>query len=110
MIEAELVLDKAELLSSCRVSGHAGAGVRGNDIVCAAVSVLTRTLVRVLADRKDITIRGSIPGRGDFCMEVEYNPEGREFLAAAGAFLTEGLLSVSEEFPDNCKVMIKRRN
>ena len=110
MIQAELVLDEAGLLASCRVFGHAGAGKRGSDIVCAAVSVLTRTLVRVLTDRKDITIRGNIPGRGDFCMEVEYDPEGREFLAAAGAFLIEGLLSVSEEFPDNCKVVIERRN
>ena len=110
MIEVNMVLDDAGLLSVCRASGHARAGKRGEDIVCAAVSVLTRTLVRVLSDRRDITIRGSIPGRGDFCMEVEYSPEGREFLAAAGAFLIEGLLSVSEEFPDNCKVVIERRN
>ena len=110
MIKADLVLDEAGLLCSCRVSGHAGAGKHGSDIVCAAVSVLTRTLVRVLADRKDITIRGSIPGRGDFCVELEYSPDGREFLAAAGAYLIEGLLSVSEEFPDNCRVNIERRN
>ena len=110
MIQAELVLDGAGLLGSCRVQGHAGAGKQGSDIVCAAVSVLARTLVRLLADRKDIIIRGSIPGRGDFFVEVEYSPEGREFLAAAGAFLIEGLLSVAEEFPDNCKVNIERRN
>ena len=103
-------MDEAGLLSSCRVQGHAGAGKQGSDIVCAAVSVLARTLVRLLADRKDILIRGSIPGRGDFCVEVEYSPEGREFLAAAGAFLMEGLISVAEEFPDNCKVIIERRN
>ena len=110
MIQAELVLDKAGLLESCRVSGHAGAGKQGSDIVCAAVSVLARTFVRVLNGRDDITIRGSIPQRGDFFVEVEYGPEGREFLAAAGTFLMEGLLSVSEEFPANCKLMIERRN
>jgi len=105
-----MVLDEAGLLRSCRVQGHAGAGKKGGDIVCAAVSVLTRTIIRVLSGRKDITIRGSIPGQGDFYMEAEYAPEGREFLAAAGAFLVEGLLSVSAEFPDNCKVIIERRN
>jgi len=110
MIQAELVLDKAGLLKSCRVLGHAGAGKRGEDIVCAAVSVLTRTIIRVLSDRKDITIRGSIPGEGNFYLEAEYAPDGREFLAGAGAFLIEGLLSVSEEFPDYCKVTIERRN
>jgi len=109
LIQASLVLDEAGLLRSCRVFGHAGAGKRGSDIVCAAVSVLTRTTIRVLSGRKDITIRG-IPEQGNFYIETEYTPEGREFLAGAGAFLMEGLLSVSEEFPDYCKVTIERRN
>ena len=107
MIQAHLVLDSAGLLRSCRVSGHAGAGKRGSDIVCAAVSVLTRTIVGVLSGRKDLTIRGSIPEQGDFQLEIEYSPEGREFLAGAGAFLMEGLLSVSREFPDYCKLTIE---
>ena len=110
MIQADIVLDEAGLLRSCRVHGHAGAGVKGSDIVCAAVSVLTRTIVRVLSEQKDITIRGSIPGLGNFQLEVDYKKEGREFLDAAGAFLSEGLLSVAEEFPENCKVNIERRN
>jgi uncharacterized protein YsxB (DUF464 family) len=105
-----MVLDEAGLLKSCRVRGHAGAGKRGNDIVCAAVSVLTRTIVRVLSGRKDVTIRGGIPEQGNFYLKAEYSPGGREFLAAAGAFLIEGLLSVSEEFPDNCKITVERRN
>ena len=109
MIQVNMILDEAGLLKSCRVSGHAGAGKRGNDIVCAAVSVLTRTTIRVLAGREDINIQGDIPEPGNFYLDVEYRPEGREFLNAAGTFLMEGLLSVSEEFPDNCKVNIERR-
>ncbi|MDR0496668.1 MAG: ribosomal-processing cysteine protease Prp [Treponema sp.] len=110
MIQVDIVLDETGLLRSCQVRGHAGTGKRGSDIVCAAVSVLTRTVVRVLSERKGVTIRGDIPERGNFCMETEYTPEGREFLAATGAFLIEGLLSVSEEYPKNCKVNIGRRN
>ena len=110
MIQAELVLDEAGLLRSCRVQGHAGAGLRGEDIVCAAVSVLTRTIVRVLSGRKGVTIRGSIPEQGNFMMEADYSPEAREFLDAAGSFLIEGLMSVSAEFPDYCRVNIERRN
>ena len=109
MIQVDMILDEAGLLKSCRVSGHAGAGKRGEDIVCAAVSVLTRTAINVLSGRKDITIRGDIPEPGNFYLETEYSPEGREFLSAVGTFLIEGLLSVSKEFPDNCKVSIERR-
>ena len=110
MIQADVVLDGDGLLKSCRLQGHAGAGKQGSDIVCAAVSVLSRTIVRVLSGRKDITIRGSIPEKGDFSIETEYTPEGRDFLAGAGAFLIDGLVSVSAEFPDYCKVNIERRN
>ena len=101
-----MALDAAGLLSSCRVTGHAGAGKRGSDIVCAAVSVLTRTLVRALSGRQDVTLRGNIPQQGDFWAEAEYSPEGRDFLAGAGGFFIEGVLSVSAEFPEHCKVTI----
>jgi len=110
MILVNVVLDEAGLLRSCQVQGHAGFDKKGNDVVCAAVSVLTRTMIRVLSGRKGITIRGNIPGQGNFQMEADYTGEGKEFLAATGAFLIEGVLSVAGEFPDNCKVNIERRN
>ena len=110
MVQADLVLDKEGLLRSCRVLGHAGAGSNGYDVVCAAVSVLTRTIVKVLSGREGLTIRGCIPERGNFQMEVDYAEEGKEFLNAAGAFLYEGLKSVAAEFPKNCVVNVKRRN
>ena len=101
-----MVLDEAGLLKSCRVQGHAGDAKRGNNIVCAAVSVLTRAFVRAIAVRQDIKLRGDIPEHGNFLVEMDYTPEGRGFLAGAGAFLIEGLLSISTEFPDQCKVTI----
>jgi hypothetical protein len=39
-------------------------------------------------------------------MKTDYSEEGREFLAAAGAFLIEGLRSVSEDYPDYCDITI----
>jgi uncharacterized protein YsxB (DUF464 family) len=105
-----MVLDQGGLLRSCRVQGHAGAGKPGYDIVCAAVSVLMRTALRVLDGREGITVRGGAPARGEFWLEAECTAKGKEFLAAAGVFLSEGFLSVSEEFPEFCQVTIERRN
>ncbi|MDR3166312.1 MAG: ribosomal-processing cysteine protease Prp [Treponema sp.] len=112
MIEIKAAFDEAGLLKSCTVRGHAQAGPKGGDIVCAAVSVLTRTAVRTLSGREGITIRGSAPGRGFVSIETDCTPEGRAFLAAAGAFLREGLASVAEEYPDYCKMNVytERRN
>ncbi|QQO11135.1 ribosomal-processing cysteine protease Prp [Breznakiella homolactica] len=112
MITVDAVLDEAGLLKSCRVSGHAGAGPRGGDIVCAAVSVLTRTALQILSNREGITVRAGAPERGAFWIETEYTGEGEVFLSAAGVFLIEGLRSVSREYPDHCTMTIhtERRN
>ena len=94
-------------LRACRASGHSKTGKAGADIVCAAVSVLMRTALNVLSDKKGITVRGGAPANGQMWLEAEYNAEGKDFLFAAGLFLMEGLWSVAQEYPKNCKITIK---
>jgi len=108
VIEIEAVLEEDGTLRACKASGHAGAGKTGTDIVCAAVSVLMRTALTTLSDRKGITIRGGAPAPGQLWLEADYNKEGKDFLFAAGVFLIEGLKSVAQEFPKNCELNIRR--
>jgi uncharacterized protein YsxB (DUF464 family) len=112
MIEIDAALDESGLLRSCSVRGHANAGPKGGDIVCAAVSVLTRTALRTLSGREGIVLRGAASERGVFHIETDYTGAGMEFLAAAGAFLVEGLKSVAEDYPECCKMNLytERRN
>ncbi|MCL2128241.1 MAG: ribosomal-processing cysteine protease Prp, partial [Treponema sp.] len=74
----------------------------------AAVSVLMRTAVRALSGKKGVTVRCDAPEPGIINLEAGYTAEGRGFLYAAGVFLTEGLASVAEEYPENCKLTIRR--
>jgi uncharacterized protein YsxB (DUF464 family) len=106
MIEVAVRLDDAGLVRACEVRGHGGAGPRGSDIVCAAVTVLVRSFAGVLSKREGITVRGEAPERGILRIETGYAPEGREFLAAVGAFLLEGLGSVAAEYPRHCAIRI----
>jgi uncharacterized protein YsxB (DUF464 family) len=108
MIHVEAAIDRTGLLRACRVEGHAGAGPKGGDPVCVAVSALVRAALRTLSGRQGITVRGAAPERGRLWMEADYTEEGREFLAAAGTFLIEGLRSVSEDFPDYCGIDIQK--
>jgi uncharacterized protein YsxB (DUF464 family) len=108
LIDIEAVLDENGILHSCKAGGHAGAGKTGSDIVCAAVSVLIRTAVRALSDRPGVTIRYEAPEPGLLFLEADYTAEGKDFLFAAGVFLIEGLASVAEEYPRNCKLTIRR--
>ncbi|MDR1908965.1 MAG: ribosomal-processing cysteine protease Prp [Spirochaetaceae bacterium] len=110
MVEIDAAVDEAGLLVSCSVNGHAGAGPRGGDVVCAAVSVLLRTAFRVLSDRQGIRLRGGAEERGSFTMETGCEAEGRAFLEAAGAFLLDGLESVAGLYPEYCNMTIRRLN
>ena len=107
LIEIEAVVEGDGTLRACRASGHAGAGKSGADIVCAAVSVLMRTALSVLSGKKGITVRGGAPAKGQMWLEAEYDAEGKGFLYVAGLFLIEGLWSVAQEYPKNCKITIK---
>jgi len=107
MIMVDVVVDPQGRLKSCRVEGHADAGPRGGDVVCAAVSVLVRMAIRTLSRVEGVTVRGGAPDRGALWMETDSAAEGETFLAAAGAFLMEGLNSVSAEYPDHCTVRIR---
>ena len=110
LIEIEAVLEGDGTLRACRVSGHAGAGKAGTDIVCAAVSVLIRTALSVLSGRKGVTVRGGAPEKGQVWLEADYNADGKDFLFAAGVFLIEGLKSVAQEYPGNCKITFIRKD
>ena len=109
MIEIEAVLDDSGVLRACKASGHAGAGKAGTDIVCAAVSVLMRTACCVLDGREGITVRSGAPEPGQMWLEADYEASGRNFLYAAGVFLIEGLRSVAQEYPQNCKLSVNTR-
>ena len=106
MITIDAILDEGGLLVSCKVAGHAKAGPKGGDVVCAAVSVLTRTALRILLNKEGITLRWEASERGVFWLEAEYTGADRDFLAAAGVFLLEGLRSVAEDYPDHCTIAI----
>jgi len=107
LIEIEAVMEDDRILRACKVLGHSGAGKSGTDIVCAAVSVLIRTAYGTLSGRNGISVQYGAPEPGSFWLEVDYNADGKDFLFAAGAFLIEGLRSVAQEFPMNCRLNIK---
>ena len=107
MVEIEAVINSDGILKSCKASGHAGAGKTGADIVCAAITVLLRTALSTLSDRKGIAVKGDAPQPGELWLETDYSAEGRDFLFAAGTFLIDGLRSVAQEYPKNCKLVIR---
>jgi uncharacterized protein YsxB (DUF464 family) len=109
MIQLEATLDDDDILTGYRANGHAGAGASGTDIVCAAISVLSRSLARALRGKEGINIRMDAPDRGAFSAAISYSDNAKQFLRGAGSFLLEGLMSVAEEYPSYCSLTIVKR-
>jgi len=106
-----VVLDDDGILRKCRASGHAKAGKKGSDVICAAVSVLMFAALKTLSNRKGITVSGDWPEEGEIWLETCYDADGKDFLFAAGVFLIEGLKFVAQDYPENCRLdIIVRRN
>ena len=80
---------------------------QGENIVCAAATVLLRTAARLLEAEDGIQVSGGSETRGFLTLSIDVANEGkRDFLLAVGNFLTVGLCDLQKEFPGDCAVEI----
>lgn len=78
-----------------RVSGHANTAPRGADIVCAAVSALTLTLIQGLREIAGMELYESVEA-GNICIEWQtINDTGKSIVDAW--FL--GMCGIAEVYP-----------
>ncbi|MDR2445271.1 MAG: ribosomal-processing cysteine protease Prp [Spirochaetaceae bacterium] len=109
MIRLEAALDGEGILVGYQAEGHAGAGPKGADIVCAAVSALSRALVGALQGREGVRVNADAQERGKLRVKLSYSGDARVFLEGAGAVLLAGLASVAEDYPEFCNLTITRK-
>jgi uncharacterized protein YsxB (DUF464 family) len=90
---------------SCRAEGHAFFGKPGTDIVCAAVSMLLRTVHQGLSNTAGLAVETEAGEKGAFAFSVR--PQGgcpnRDGLQAILGFtrdlLCHGFASLETEYP-----------
>lgn len=87
-----------------KAEGHAGAGVYGSDILCAAVSVLMQTLANEVenAAKGGSVAKGNVE-RGHGWMKVEVTPfaSTENMVDAWVNFVKDGLDAIAQDYPDN---------
>ena len=111
MVEVSIGLDDTGLLSRCDATGHAGFGERGTDIVCAAASTLLRTAAHLLEKAIPSNIVGDAATEGELHLMVQSPPvESYDYIRAVGDYLALGLIELSRDFPDQCRVRIDGKN
>lgn len=86
------------------ISGHAGAGPPGHDIVCAGVSVLVQNCVSSIDDLTEDTI--SYRQDGGYISHIGWDKEnlgeGSKLLLDS---LFHGLCAIARSYPDNLLIM-----
>lgn len=92
-----------------KAEGHAGAGEYGQDIVCAAVSVLLQTLANevVEAARAGLLAVGVV-AHGDGWMKVETTPtaQTQDMVEAWVELVQDGIDALAESYPENVELEV----
>ena len=107
MIKIEMMdTDKGYSLA---VSGHAGYAPAGQDIVCAAVSVLAQTLANKVeaAARSGRLLTSCVQHGETFVVQALPKPGPNNLMVASWFdFVEEGLRALAEAYPDNVELVV----
>lgn len=92
-----------------KAEGHAGAGEYGQDIVCAAVSVLLQTLANEVTEaaRAGLLAVGAV-AHGDGWMKVEMTPtdQTQDMADAWVELVQDGIDALAESYPENVELEV----
>lgn len=92
-----------------KAEGHAGAGKYGQDVVCAAVSVLLQTLANEVTEaaRAGLLAVGVVT-HGDGWMKVEMTPtdQTQDMADAWVELVQDGIDALAESYPENVELEV----
>ena len=101
MVQVHLTRGGDGALRSCRGKGHAGYAPSGSDIVCAAATVLLRTVLQVVAEDYGASVVVNAPEPGTLEFLVQDGIDDTSRLVYAADFLRAGFVSLQGEFPEH---------
>lgn len=87
-----------------RATGHAGSGDRGNDIVCAAVSILLYTFADAV--EKVAGAEVSVEDFDEYRMFIKKSGSQDRLIAVTETILL-GLSSLTEQYPEHVRLIIQ---
>ena len=110
MVEIAVVLDGTGCISRMNLTGHAGDDPAGSNPACAAVTLVARSVARLVASRTGWTVDGAAPGPGNLSLEIRRRPEDTdEWLGGVTETLMQALADIEAEYPDSMSVSIEEK-
>jgi uncharacterized protein YsxB (DUF464 family) len=102
MIRVRIERDSMGRIRGFEATGHAGAGPRGKDIVCAAVSVLTDSVFLGLDRHLHREMEWSADS-GDISIRLKEAPD--DLTEAILATMVLGLTEIQKIYPDRLRIL-----
>ncbi len=101
MIEVQFWTEDSQKVRAIHITGHAGLGSKGSDVLCAAVSALTYTLRDGIQEILNQETRSS-QEEGDFFLELKSEANaGTELLFAT---VLHTLNKLSKQYTDRLRI------
>ncbi len=109
MISARAVLDEGGAIARFEASGHAMRGGLGNNLVCAAFTVLARTAYESLSALPGWELDVEAPEPGVLRFRTRLRGQGgAERAAGLTDFLLAGISGLEREYPGELRLTIER--
>jgi uncharacterized protein YsxB (DUF464 family) len=109
MIDVKLYRTREGKIREFRIEGHAGMAEKGQDIVCAAVSILTQAAV--LGLNRHLGIEPTVHRQDGYltCRLAEREIIQMESVQAILETMAIGLQEIAEQFPNYVRIDEHRR-
>lgn len=110
LVHIHVSLDGEGVVRRVRAVGHAGNTVAGGNLVCAAVTVLLRSLFESWYRYPRLALEGQAPETGVLGFDLQqYEAAQTTALRASGDVLLTGLAGLQREYPDALDLVIENK-
>ncbi len=86
--------------------GHAGGSVKGENVACAAATMLLRTTGR-LCSQQGVAVAGGRGHPGEMQLEIAQDTVDQGWLRGVTDFLLRGMKDLKDEFPRDIVLQVK---
>ncbi len=111
MVDIAIVLNEAGTLSHLKIKGHVAGAPRGKNLACAAVSLMVRSVARLVTAQPGWKVNGDAPEPGDLSLAIQWHPNDMtEWLKGVTDTLLRALIDIDEEYPSALSLSIEEKN
>lgn len=108
MVEITIALDSNGAIRHLQLDGHVSGPTKGENLACAAVSLMIRSVSRLLKSQQGWVVSGGVAKPGNLSLTIESRPEYMtKWLKGVTDTLLRALVDIDEEFPSALSVRIE---